>query len=152
MRKHTQAFSLIEVLLAILIMAAATSLILKTIGGIRGQANKTVARDHVRKVQEAYDAWLADQPSVEYARSVFNPDAYADDGATSIAASYPDPNEIEGHLSMYLSDDFMADFTKEGSDPGRYKTRALEDAGGYMTIFWNTDYRASSINVLITLP
>ena len=154
LRKRRLGFSLIEILVAIAITAAATAVVLRSAGGLREQSYKVVARDNVRKVQEAFDQWLSDQPSVEYARSQFNPSAYSDHGATSIQTCYPANSVIKTHLAGYLDQTFLDDFqmTGGGGQLGRYKTRALEEAGGYMTIFWNADYRSENIKALITLP
>lgn len=147
-----QAFTLVEVMLAILIMAIAGTIILTSATMIRSQAQKTVVREHTRKIQEAYDQWLGNQQSIEYARSIFNPAAYIADGASSVNASYPADAAAVGHLTPYLNSEFISSLQKKGSDPGVFETGSMAEIGAHITIFWDTNYRESNINVILFLP
>lgn len=151
-RNKKGGFTLIEVLLAILIAAIAGTIVLTSASTIRSQSQKTVVRDHTRKIQEAYDQWLGNQPSIEFARSIFNPSAYSANGSTSVEASFPDPSAISSHLSPYLNSEFMSGFSKKGSADGVYETEMMSRIGAHVTVFWDTNYRETGINVILTLP
>lgn len=122
-------FTLIEVLVTVAIMAVLAIVLLPKLPFIKRQADLTVARGQVVRVQTALDSWLSGQASVAGARNTF--------AGSSPTTDYPtDPALMLGIMKEYLNEDSQALFYVDPDDPDRLATDTMKEHGWYFRLKW----------------
>lgn len=122
-----RAFSLLEVLVTLGILALLAYFFVPQLPFVREQADLTVARRQAERLQESLDSWLLKSPSVAQARGQF--------GAGT--GDYPaDVSAMLELLKPYLSDDSQSVYLVDSVDTSRIVTEAMREHGWYMRLRW----------------
>jgi prepilin-type N-terminal cleavage/methylation domain-containing protein len=152
MRRAKSGYSLIEIMVAIVIIALLSALFVGQMSDVMPAAKKMAARDAARAVQTALGAWMVSETSTVRAHARWNADANADAPANHLAF-------FNTYLAPYMDPATAAQFTgTDGSSlplsTATYlRNGPIADLGGTLTLYWDhTDFRNAQPMVNLTIP
>ncbi|MDD2765256.1 MAG: type II secretion system protein [Opitutaceae bacterium] len=128
--RSSSAFTLLEVLAVIAVMAVLAVVLGPTVGALVTRGQQVTVNQQTVKVQEAINAWVAEQPTLAASAAQFQ----AGPGGDLVPA---DLTVFAGLINHY----FMTDNDSVKVANGHLTTDAMTRAGCYIDVIWPQPYR-----------
>jgi prepilin-type N-terminal cleavage/methylation domain-containing protein len=146
MRRRSKGFTLIEVLVALAVIAFGYFMYVQQGSTSVFQGKVSIAQQQAWQIQTAFEQWAMSQPSLAAARTSFNPTNTSTATAPASQVAF-----FSANLAPLLESTIAQDIINN-STATQLGSTDMNAIGASATLYWNSNYTANQPEVNLVVP